>query len=257
MTEVAPAWARIGCMTYGNRLLTFARESVHAIDVDSGFERLRRRTFADKNPDAIFIHVPKTAGTSLEHSIEQAKGLVEGNPKRIGKRFTNSGLASFRHNSIPALMRLGLVDPGFVDRSFKFSLVRNPYSRFVSLWRHFQRGHRWLVDVRVEAFAELLAAEQLPRVELDYEPGLWFYGPQTTWLFDEGGRAVADYVGRFENLDLAFAEIQSRISVLKELPHLNKSVTADEYRKHLSSHETRQIIERLYRSDLETWSYVL
>ena len=244
-------------MTYANRLLTFARESVHAIDVDSGFERLRRRIVSRNSPDAIFIHVPKTAGTSVEHAIERAKGLVEGNPDRISKRFINRGIVSFRHNALPALVQRGLVDPRFVDRSFKFSIVRNPYDRFVSLWRHFQRGHRWLVDVQIEVFAELLAASHLQPVELDYESGLWFFGPQTTWLVDENGRLLADYVGHFEHLESALSDIRGHIPSLGGLPHLNKSLVEDDYRKHLSSQETRQIIEHLYRSDLETWNYVL
>ena len=244
-------------MTYMSRLLAFSRESLHAIDVDTGFERIRRRALAGNVPDAIFIHIPKTAGTSIEHCIERANGLVEGIPSRIGKRLTNTGLVSFRHNSLPALIRAELVDPEFVERSFKFSIVRNPFDRFVSLWRHFQRGHRWHADVRIEAFAELLVDTPLPMVTLDYHAGLWFFGPQTAWLYDEKGQSIADYVGRFEDLDSSFAAIRSRVPALRELPHLNKSSAQDDYHDHLSSRETCQIIERLYRDDLETWSYEL
>ena len=242
-------------MTYRRKIADFASEGLHALDVDLGFALARQRIRARAQPNALFIHSPKTAGTSIEHAIESIGGVVEGIPSRIPRRFPGRGIACFRHNTLPALIERGALPEDYVRRAFRFTIVRNPFDRFVSLWRHFARGHRWHHDVTIDAFCDLLSASRFAPPSLDYEPGLWFFRPMTDWLDLTSLNLEVDFVGRFEDLSGAVSRIRREIPNFPEPPHLNATQQTLDYRAAITSADTRLFIEQLYESDLERFSY--
>ena len=79
----------------------------------------------------------------------------------------------------------------------------------------------------------------------------------TGWKFEFEGVAFDDFVGKVENLGedicrlATIAGAPSPISI----PHINKTGLGASYRKFYNC-ETRQIIEEIYRDELEMGSYV-
>lgn len=96
--------------------------------------------------DAIFIHIPKCAGTSIINTLHR-HGLQKYRLKPWGgdhtflvskpvSEFKGSGLVTFGHNYIHDLRANGILEDSYYDRAFKLCFVRNPWDRFVSLYQY-------------------------------------------------------------------------------------------------------------------------
>ena len=117
--------------------------------------------------DIAFVHIPRTAGTSITWRLHQLPPL-----EKVG------------HQHAPLTAEIRASFPG---RHF-FCVVRNPWERHVSLyranrWRGFTSFHRWL--------------EWLPR---------FIHGrPQLHYVADAAGQFLVDTVLRYESLEEDFA----------------------------------------------------
>lgn len=92
----------------------------------------------------IFVHIPKTGGTSIEKILdmsrrnnfystnrkfdENTKNLIFDNFSEEEKLICSA--KNMQHFTFLELKKL--IDPNFFDSAFKFSIVRNPYARLVS-----------------------------------------------------------------------------------------------------------------------------
>jgi len=139
----------------------------------------------------IFIHQRKCAGTS----IIRAFGFSPDDPDW---HFMNDGVLSSEYESSPA---------GY----FRFSVVRNPWDRFVSGWKY-------CATTRDRSLHDVLA--DLPREGHDYRH---LTRPQHAILYDEEGRLIVDDVIRFESLQQGFDRVCDIIGKPRgELAPLNR-----------------------------------
>ena len=168
----------------------------------------------------LFVHVQKTAGTSLAeilkpHALNPANG-------RMNKLASDLGLVrdwrKFHFRKHANLRKAQSVIPAPVyDGLFKFAFVRNPWERLVSWYQYVQRTplHE---DCRPgETFADFAARflEKPRRAQ-------W-------WMIEDlNGVMGLDYVGRFENLNDDIAYLCQRIGIKAQtLPHRNKMADKD------------------------------
>lgn len=185
----------------------------------------------------LFIWIPKTAGTSVFSALKETyemKLYLEN-----FRNFNNKGHVSFGHLSPLELLRTGVITQKYWQGAQKFAIVRNPYDRFVSLWKDMKRSSRILPETTLTRFA--FACSQM-----DNRPGLYntrHYSqcaPQVSWLLP--GVDVL----KFEDMPNCLEEIG-----LQGIPHLNKgNGQAEEI-----TDEAKQIIERLYRDDFAILDY--
>ncbi len=92
----------------------------------------------------IFVHIPKTGGTSLAHALEaraRKDDLMLGDtPKAVKRRKRLSGAASagrlWKHATLADIE--GVVTRQEIARMFTFALVRNPWDRMVSYYHWLQ-----------------------------------------------------------------------------------------------------------------------
>jgi len=88
----------------------------------------------------LFVWIAKNAGTSVYNTLNENVGMKLYLDNY--REFDNKGPVTFGHLSIKHLLRDGTITKDFYQSSKVFAVVRNPYSRFVSLWKDFKRSHR-------------------------------------------------------------------------------------------------------------------
>ena len=188
---------------------------------------------------SIFIHVPRTGGTSVARTVNTS-----------AFHFTAARYAAF--------------DRDAYRRYFKFVFVRNPWDRLLSAFTQ-------LYDSRHETFpfeAVIWSRQHLARFG-DFEefvlalrdPAIQrrimshgHFRPQIDWISLPGSRRIdMDFVGRFERLSDDFSEVAGRLSIDKELPRINSS-SHDDYRK-IYTPPMRAIVADLYRADIDAFDY--
>jgi hypothetical protein len=171
----------------------------------------------------IFIHIPKCAGTSVEKALGHLDGHVgrEGQDHRIirnlEKPSLNKHVFSSKENlklfvnhlrflyfyEVDNLHNKILVDKQQYENYFKFTIVRNPWSRGVSVYKNILRDdlHRenygLSQDISFHNFLKMNLGKKMLR-------------PQTFWLKDYAGKIPLDYVGKFEDLNTVFDEIRKK-----------------------------------------------
>jgi chondroitin 4-sulfotransferase 11 len=185
--------------------------------------------------EALFIHVPKSAGRSV------VRGLFD--------------VKSVEHAPADWYQRL---DRDKFERYFKFTFVRNPWDRAVSAYTYLKNGgsaaseddRHWSRFVNSfasfdEFVCEWMTADNIMRNAL--------FTPQTLFLQDEYGNLAMDFIGRFESLEEDFAEIANRLSVDATLPHINQSrqVPYEDF----YSDKSKDIVANIYAADISTFQY--
>jgi len=92
----------------------------------------------------IFIHIPKTGGTSLARALEAraaADDIMLGDtPKALKRRHRVKGVAAagrlWKHSTLADIA--GLVTPEQIAQARIFTMVRNPWDRVVSYYHWLQ-----------------------------------------------------------------------------------------------------------------------
>lgn len=234
-----------------NRLRSIAKYTYYAFrELDpSASLRMRWQMLRNRsNRDAIFIHIPKTAGTSLISVLERNGGMSLMDEESIRKFFKNRGLVSFNHVSLPSLLEAGILSRKYYQKAWKFTFVRNPYDRAVSLYTYFisDLSRRMLPTTTFSIFCSYLEQNAYEPIGLYNWRGLSQLNPQAAWLRDADGTFLCDFVGKFENLEADFKQVSQalRLTEGKGLPRANKS-TRSPIQNYYSDREMK-IVARVY-----------
>ncbi len=149
---------------------------------------------------------------------------------------------------------------------FKFTFVRNPWSRCVSkyyymkskgdeLHRAYREGSfkEFLINANNRFFIDYPLKESAPffnKMRLKFAP----HQNQLDWISDENGNILTDYIGRIENAQEDFNIACDKIGIPhQKLPHTNKSK-----HRHYTEYyddEARELVAELYSKDIEYFSY--
>lgn len=177
----------------------------------------------------IFIDICKTAGSSINKAFSKLYRCV-------GKHHTITNIAGdyFFCTNLTQYQ---------IDNYFKFTIVRNPYDRIVSLWLWgktkgiYSSDFRKFLDDKRDSF------------------GFIRFIPMVNWLRNEQGDMTVDYIGRFENLSQSVSEICEKIGVPTiQLEKFNVAVGRKHYTEYYDQ-ETKEIVNNLYSQDFSTFGY--
>ena len=201
----------------------------------------------------IFVHVQKTAGTSLRRVLREHAPDARKWHGRHGH--ASSGIAEMGRKRW--------------DRYFSFGFVRNPWDRLVS--------HYSMIRDRIEQLTPEQRREPHPfKVELwnyvlhfseDFESFLdnctglildrgcykSFLFNQLDYLTDEKGEVAVDFIGRFEKFEVDANAVLRRIGIQAEMPRLNISSRSG-YRDYYTP-RTRELVARRFARDIEAFGY--
>jgi hypothetical protein len=133
---------------------------------------------------------------------------------------------------------------------FRFSIVRNPYDRFISGWKFCEKS-----GSPPRSLLEWLSDMPTPR-----RPGFFEYDhiarPQHVILLRPNGSIGVDYLMRYENLQDDFDRVCDLVGKTRlVLPHVHRG-DRQPYRHYFDAcPEARRLLEQHFQRDLELFNY--
>ncbi len=187
----------------------------------------------------IFIHIPRTAGTFIEHAIcgkdwwgisSNTKHLLASTAKEIYKDYWND--------------------------YFKFSMVRNPWDRMVSLSRYSKYSGVNITNNQIDFEGyktRFLPVEIDPRSKSKNAP----VNPIPHAVYLNILNEDLDFIGKFEDLEGSLEYISDNVKA-KIFPPKNKVEGGDPNKKHYSHYYndfSRKEVYNLYSKDIAHFNY--
>lgn len=209
-------------------------------------------SIANLESKALFIHVPKTAGTSME-----MKPFIGG--------AGHQGIKFFKR-----AFKLSIIGIDY-DSLFKFGFVRHPYDRFLSAATSYYMGHHtnefgWgnypLTKEGVNQFLD----DHFPKIKdskigkegVHFVPQYKFLTFHTKGAEGLGWKDVGvDFVGRFENLDHDWKVVCDKLGIedspQSRLDHHRRNPFTN-YREILDD-RSKGMLYALYEEDFKIFDY--
>ncbi len=170
--------------------------------------------------NTIFIHIPRTGGTS----IESAAGISMGNEDK------HLSASEIREN----------VGEEFWENAFKFSFIRNPWDRMISLYNQpYFRNKTNYGNQGLEYFIK------------HYQPAEWEKQFYYQYLNTDG----IDFVGKFEERENDLLHISRLTGIFFDSSiHERKTNRNKDYRMYYNNY-TVNLVYDLYQKDIEKYKY--
>ena len=174
----------------------------------------------------IFVHIPKTGGTSVEVAL-QGRGEQD----------------SIKHKTA---LQYKSQNSDIWDDYFKFTIVRNPWDLMISWWK-------WRTQSKKRAslpFLKFLKENKnmIPGNE-HIKSGLTYFD-----FISDGNNILVDKIYRFENFQEDFDDVCKEIGIPRQkLPQINKTK-----RMHYSDYyddKTRKLVADKFKKDIEYFNY--
>lgn len=219
----------------------------------------------------IFVHIPKAAGRSVEMYFINRLNMDRNNENDrqslllVDNDDPAKGTEKLSHLSAQEYVKCGHISPEEFDEFYKFSFVRNPWSRLVSEYRYRNYIHH-------KSFKDFVM-NKLPSPSRDdkYRHVM----SQTDMLYSQSGKLLVNFVGKFEYLQRDFDSLCQHWGFKDtSLPHVNSSdKKSRELRRKMRNFlyrnkeselkeyvgfyddETREYVAALYRNDIDNFKY--
>lgn len=142
---------------------------------------------------------------------------------------------------------------------YKFTFVRNPFERLVSNYvnkvKNLEKNNYYKQkDYCMGILNDIFDFEEFVR-RVTSIPDRWadrHFKQQYSYLYDDNGELLVDYIGKVENLSNDYLKIQQKYG-LKKLEWKNKS--DKENWKTFYTEETAKLVYEYYKNDIITFGY--
>ena len=173
-----------------------------------------------KTYNCIFVHIPKTAGTSVEAALG-----MNGKYDRVGLEPMPNNDRDTEHFFGKALQHLPARRlrkhpelPLNFKKAYRFTFVRNPWARLISALT-FRGGFEQAQQEKSPDFY----ADEVDKMYRLHQAGEVIPGNHfklQTWYFqNQKGKSLVDFIGRFERLEEDFAVVTAAIGSDAKLEH--------------------------------------
>ena len=213
----------------------------------------------------IFVHIPKTAGQSIEHFFLDLVGLSWDSRSPLLLRSNtdpNLGPEKLGHLTASEYVDFHYLSQETFNDYYKFSFVRNPWERLVSEYFFHRYNRRFsFKDFVLKGFPEKSMKDLYRHIM-----------PQYDFLYNPSGELLVDFVGKFENLQADFNIICETLNINNStLPHFNAYKPMRSIRSILKnfllarSRKSRytdyydmvlqEVVGEMYEKDIEAFGY--
>ena len=203
----------------------------------------------------IFVHIPKTGGTSLTAALENMSLdddiLIGNSPKSHLKWQSNDGSGRFLWKHSTLADTEWLISPEQLQYFFTIALVRNPWDRIVSSYSYL-RSQRWGVpSVQLARSMDFSSFLNHPFVRTN--TAIW--NSCASYLTDPRGVEQASLYIRTEQIEADILPFETHLGVrLTPLERLNTSQRSSDWREYYSDADAALVAD-LCRSDIERFGY--
>lgn len=180
-------------------------------------------------PKFIFIHIPKTGGTSfMSESSFGTKALQKQCPLTIMKGHRYLRYMASNYN---------------LTEYFKFTIVRNPYDRFISLWKTKQLKYGYDLN----EFIRLIKARKIAWAALK---------TQSSWVSGANNKLLIDHFINYENYEKEIKETLKTLGLkMPGLPRLRSIKRNRNYRVYYKDQKHVDFVTKNYITDLINFGY--
>ncbi len=204
----------------------------------------------------IFVHIPKTGGTSLSVALEgramKDDILIGDTPKALRRKGRLDGIRTagrlWKHSRLADIE--GLVAREAFDDFLVFTLVRNPWERVVSYYHWLRRQgfeHPAVTAAKAGSFQEFLKGQELQE-SLKNDAA-------SHYVTDGAGVERAARFVRLEHLAEDLAPVEAHLGFrLGDIPHLNRSDRPSDYRAFYTDADAARV-GRLCAADIARFGY--
>ena len=185
----------------------------------------------------IFIHIPRTAGHSIDTMFLDL-GMVD---------------EEFWHDSsIEMIKKFGIK---MWDSYFSFSIIRNPWDRFLS--EYIWQGNNFKTAIETKWGNKSISFVDFCKSDFNWYPEYEknrLSKTQLSFLTDDKAKICVDKLIKFENLQKEFSSVFDKIGIAQmKIPHRNKT-------KHKSyweyyNDETIEIVTKKFEEDIKFFGY--
>lgn len=184
--------------------------------------------------ECIFVHITKTAGTSVARSL--------------------FSYLPYHYTAIDYRVIYGKQD---FNRYFKFAFVRNPWDRLYSAYRYLKTGG-WNEDDHLWAHKNIGHIDSFDRFVKEWVNSEnihkhLHFKPQHDFICDDNGRILLDYLAYFETLEKDFKYICEKLNINAQLGRHNANPGASYLEAY--DEESRQIVSDAYADDIKLFGY--
>ena len=196
---------------------------------------------------AIFVHVPKTGGTSIHKFLKIPKqaSALWGNEREIRILFNNRKFV-LHHAPIGYIKHMY---PEIFDDYFKFGFVRNPYDRVISEYRwHHRKEENRPEEVNDVVYFSKWIREFYEKDNIDHkctQKCILYYNDVL----------LMDKVYKYEDFQESIEEIKLMLGAPELImEHHNKSERQVDKEK-LLNEENKEFIYNKFKEDFDTFEY--
>ena len=207
-----------------------------------------------ENGKFVFVHIQKSAGTSIESVLKN--------------NFPDSEMWHGRHGHAKAGIRE--IGQDKWDKYFSFAFVRNPWDRMVSWYAMIQEQANKL-PLNEHSGKKLFQSSFWNQVllqshdfgsflqnctEVVYDRGCEksYAFNQLEYLTDESGELAVSFVGRFEDLAIDTSNVFDRLGIYAGSLQKRNTSRHGHYRQYYNR-ATRELVAKRFQKDIEAFGY--
>ncbi|MCP5074350.1 MAG: sulfotransferase family protein [Rhodobacteraceae bacterium] len=198
----------------------------------------------------LFVHVPKTGGSSIRHALQPFARRKSGTLFR--RALSNlpvqehPGQVYLRTHDTAAWARQKLGREVY-NNLYSFAVVRDPYARAISYYEYLRQNpkhpkHRQALQWSFGDYLRWVERKPCQRGQT-----------QSSFLCDEKGQRLVMWVLQFESLNTEFGIINDLLGMQLQLPQ--KNTTAKLPMETYLQTDNRRLIEEIYAEDFDRFGY--